>query len=128
MAATPSPRVHQSHGIAVAAHALAVVVGLTSFGAGILALSKSLPAVMGVTMIVIGILMPALAHLSWRFSRAAWSMMISTLTVFAAVTFFGSPKIAAILHVGMAVALVIPIIQVVAVIALADLRGEYSDQ
>jgi hypothetical protein len=120
-------RQHKSHEVAVAGHAMAVVIGAASFVAGITALVKSLPGTMGVTLIIVGLLLPVLAHFSWRFSRAAWSLMISTLCVFAAVTFFGAPKIAAVLGVGMAIALVIPIVQVVAVIALADLRREYRE-
>ncbi len=121
-------RHHQPYEAAVAGHVLAAAIGAASFIAGIVALAKSLPGVMGITLIVIGGLLPALAHYSWRFSRAAWSLMISTLAVFAAVTFFGAPKIAAVLHVALAVAFVIPIVQVVAVIALAELRAEFREQ
>ena len=53
--------------------------------------------------------------------------MISTLCVFAAVTFFGAPKIAAVLHIGLTHRALIPIVQVVAVIALAELRREYRE-
>jgi hypothetical protein len=121
-------RRHQPFEVAVAAHALAAGIGAASFIAGILSLAKSLPGVMGVTLMVIGGMLPLLAHFSWRFSRAAWSLMISTLAVFAAVTFFGAPKIAAVMHVGLAVAFIIPIVQVIAVIALADLRAEFREQ
>src|SRR3954466_7689079 len=119
---------HQSPQVAIAGHGLAVVVGAASFIAGIMALVKGLPGVMGVTMIVVGVLMPVLAHFSWRFSRAAWATMISTLCVFAAVTLFGSPKIATVMHIDLGVALLIPIVQVAAVILLAQMRGKYRDQ
>ena len=120
-------RQHKQHEVAVAGHAMAVVIGAASFVAGITALVKGLPGTMGVTMIIVGLMLPILAHFSWRFSRAAWSLMISTLCVFAAVTFFGAPKIAAVLGTGLTLALVIPIVQVIAVIALADLRREYRE-
>jgi hypothetical protein len=120
-------RLHKPHDVAVAGHAMAVVIGAASFVAGITALVKSLPGTMGVTLIIVGGLLPVLAHFSWKFSRAAWSLMISTLCVFAAVTFFGAPKIAAVLGTGLTLALVIPIVQVVAVIALAELRREYRE-
>jgi hypothetical protein len=120
-------REHKSHEVAVAGHAMAVVIGAASFVAGITALVKSLPGTMGITLIIVGILLPVLAHFSWRFSRAAWSLMISTLCVFAAVTFFGAPKIAAVLGIGLTLATLIPIVQVVAVIALAELRREYRE-
>jgi hypothetical protein len=120
-------RQHKSQEVAVAGHAMAAVIGAASFVAGITSLVKSLPGTMGITLIIVGMLLPVLAHFSWRFSRAAWSLMISTLCVFAAVTFFGAPKIAAVLNIGMSLALVIPIVQVVAVVALADLRREYRE-
>ena len=120
-------RQHKPHEVAVAGHVMAAVIGAASFVAGITALAKSLPGVMGVTLIIVGALLPVLSHFSWRFSRPAWSLMISTLCVFAAVTFFGAPKIAAVLHTGLTLALVIPIVQVIAVIALADLRREYRE-
>jgi hypothetical protein len=120
-------RQHKPHEVAVAGHAMAVVIGAASFVAGITALVKSLPGTMGITLIIVGLLLPVLAHFSWRFSRAAWSLMISTLCVFAAVTFFGAPKIAAVLGIGLTLATLIPIVQVVAVIALAELRREYRE-
>jgi len=120
-------RQHKQHEVAVAGHAMAVVIGAASFVAGITALVKGLPGTMGVTMIIVGLMLPILAHFSWRFSRAAWSLMISTLCVFAAVTFFGAPKVAATLHIGLTVSLVIPIVLIVAVIALGDLRRDYRD-
>jgi hypothetical protein len=127
MAEARMDRQHKPHDVAVAGHAMAAVIGAASFVAGITALVKSLPGTMGITLIIVGGLLPVLAHFSWRFSRAAWSLMISTLCVFAAVTFFGAPKIAAVLHIGLTVSLVIPIVQVIAVIALANLRREYRE-
>lgn len=119
---------HQSPQVAIAGHGLAVIVGAASFVAGIVALVKGLPGVMGVTMVIVGLMLPALAHFSWRFSRAAWATMISTLCVFAAVTLFGSPKIANTIHIELGIALLIPIVQVAAVILLAKIRDEYRDQ
>jgi hypothetical protein len=120
-------RQHKPHEVAVVGHAMAAVIGAASFVAGITALVKSMPGTMGITLIIVGILLPVLAHFSWKFSRAAWSLMISTLCVFAAVTFFGAPKIAAVLGIGLTLATLIPIVQVVAVIALAELRREYRE-
>jgi hypothetical protein len=120
-------KAHKSEQVALFAHGLAALIGVAALVAGVMAFAKGLTAVLGITLIIVGGMLPTLAHFSWRFSRAAWSVMISTLCVFAAVTFFGSPKIAAVLHVGLAIAFVIPIVQVVAVIFLADLRGEYRE-
>ena len=120
-------KAHKSEQVAMFAHGLAALIGLAAFVAGVMALAKGLTPVLGVTLLVVGGMLPTLAHFSWRFSRAAWSVIISTLCVFAAVTFFGAPKVAAVLHVGLAIAFVIPIVQVVAVIFLADLRPDYRE-
>ncbi len=108
-------------------HALTVVVGVCSLVAGVAAIRADLPGVLGATLLILGGLLPVLAHFSWRYSRAAWSVMISTLVVFGAVTFFGLPKIAGVLHVHMVVALVIPIVLIAGVLALANVRGEYHN-
>lgn len=109
-------------------HALTVLVGVCSLGAGIAALAAGLTGVLGVTLLIIGCMLPALAHFSWRYSRAAWSVMISTLVVFGAVTFFGAPKIRGVLHVDLLVAMIIPAVLITGVIALAMIRGDYHDR
>lgn len=121
-------RQHENLQLAAVGHGLAVFVGLAAFIAGAVALAKSLPTVLGITLLVLGSMLPVVAHFSWRMSRAAWSVMISTLCVFAAVTLFGSPKIAGILHIDLGIALLIPIVQVAAVIVLAQIRTDYREQ
>ena len=121
-------RQHENLQLAAIGHGLAVVVGLGAIIAGVLAIVNSLPGVLGATLLVLGCMLPAVAHFSWRLSRAAWSVMISTLCVFAAVTLFGSPKIAAVMHVDLGIALLIPIVQVAAVIVLAQIRADYREQ
>ncbi|MEO6775223.1 MAG: hypothetical protein ABI467_19820 [Kofleriaceae bacterium] len=121
-------RQHDNLQLAAVGHGLAVIVGAGSVIAGVLALVNSLPGVLGVTLLVLGVMLPVVAHFSWRMSRAAWSVMISTLCVFAAVTLFGSPKIAAMMHLSLGIALLIPIVQVAAVIVLAQIRTDYREQ
>lgn len=121
-------RLHKPYNSAVLGHVLACVVGAASLIAGVKAGVSGLPLVIAFTLVIVGGMLPALAFYSWKFSRAAWSVMISTLCVFAAVTFFGSPKIANVLHVKILLALLIPLVQVVAVIMLADLRRDYREQ
>ncbi len=109
-------------------HVLTVVVGVCSLGAGIAALAAGLTGVLGVTLLIIGGMLPVLAHFSWRSSRAAWSVMIATLVVFGAVTFFGAPKIRGLLHVNLLVAMIIPAVLITGVVALAMIRGDYHDR
>jgi hypothetical protein len=106
-------------------HALAVVIGLCALAGAYSSLSHSMPGVMTAVLIAVGVLLPTLAHFSWRGSRAAWSFMISIVCVFALVTFFGAPKVRNTLGVGFWVAMTIPSLQFVCVTALAMVRGEY---
>lgn len=108
-------------------HGLALVMAVASFVGGIAALSKGMPPVMGVTMLVLGGLLPALTWKSLHHSRAAWSFLIAVVAVFAAVCFFGAPKIRHILGIGLWHAMILPGLQIVCVIALSMLRGEYRD-
>lgn len=106
-------------------HALAVVIGLGALAGAYGSVSHSMPSVMTAVLIAVGVLLPALAHFSWRGSRAAWSFMISIICVFGIVTFFGAPKVRNILGIGFWTAMILPTIQFVCVTALAMVRGEY---
>lgn len=124
-----SPRKHEPYNSAVIGHGLATLIGVAMALTGIVTITKGLPLVVPMSLVILGGVVAVTAVVSWRyFSRAAWSVLISTLCVFAAVTFFGSPKIANLLHLKIWLAMVIPIVQVVAVIMLADLRREYREQ
>jgi hypothetical protein len=106
-------------------HGLGVLLGLATFAAGIAAAS-SMPPVMTATLLVVGALMPVLAWRSLTGSRPAWSFLISLLAVFAAVTFFGAPKIRTLLGIGLWTALIVPGLQIAAVCALAMTRRGYA--
>jgi hypothetical protein len=108
-------------------HGLAFAMGAASVVGGIASLSTGLPPVMGTTMLVLGGLLPALAVKSLQHSRAAWSFLIAVVAVFAAVCFFGAPKIRHLLGINLWSAMIFPGLQIVAVIALSMLRNEYRD-
>ena len=73
-------------------------------------------------------LLVTLVVYSLKGSRPAWSFLISMLAVLATVTFFGAPKIRHIMSFGLWHALIIPGLQVVAVIALVMIRSEYKNR
>lgn len=106
-------------------HALALVIAAGALIGAYGSLSHSMPGVMTAVLIAVGLLLPVLAHFSWRGSRAAWSFMISIVCVFGIVTFFGAPKVRNILGIGFWTAMILPSIQFVCVSALAMVRGEY---
>jgi hypothetical protein len=112
----------------VVGHGLSVFIGLASLVGGIAGLIAGLPTTMSLTLLAIGLLVPTLAVVSLQHSRAAWSFLIATLAVFATVTFFGAPKIRHVMGVNLAIAMIIPTLQVVAVIALASLRSDYHNR
>ncbi len=106
-------------------HGLATLLGLCCLAASYGAFDKSLPAVMGVTLLVVGVLMPTLAYFSWKKSRAAWAFLVALVAVFGGVDLFGAPKVRALLGIGLWTAMIIPALQSVAVFALAALRRDY---
>lgn len=109
-------------------HGLATFIGAASVAGGFGALTSSQPTVMGVTMLITGALLVTLVVYSLKGSRPAWSFLVSMLAVLATVTFFGAPKIRHVLGIGLWTALIIPGLQVVAVIALVMIRGEYKNR
>lgn len=109
-------------------HGIAVVVGIASIVGGVAALTTTMPGVVGATLLVVGLTMPVLTWLSLSHSRSAWAFLIALLAVLGTVTFFGAPKVRHVLDIGLWHALIIPGVQIVGVIALSMLRGEYRDQ
>jgi hypothetical protein len=108
-------------------HGIAALMGIASLVGGIAALAKGLPPVMGMTMLVVGGVLPWLTWLSLQRSRTGWAFLIAVVSVFGAVCFFGAPKVRHLLGIGLWHALIIPGLQIVCVIALSMLRGEYKD-
>lgn len=106
-------------------HGLATLLGLCALAGSYGAFDNQLPMVMGVTLLVVGLLMPALVYLSWQKSRAAWAFLIALVAVFGGVTLFGAPKVRGMLHIGLWIAMIFPAIKIVTVVALASLRRDY---
>jgi hypothetical protein len=106
-------------------HGLSTLLGLCALAGSYGAFSKSMPLVMGVTLLVVGILMPTLAFFSWKGSRAAWSFLIALVAVFGGVTLFGAPKVRALLGLGLWTAMIFPALKIVTVFALGALRRDY---
>ena len=109
----------------VIGHALAVALGAAALFAGYESFDHALPSVMTAVLVAVGLLLPTLAHFSWRHSRAAWSYLIAITTVFGIVTFFGAPKVRNVLDIGFWTAMILPGLQFVTVTALAMVRTEY---
>src|SRR6185312_7730444 len=109
----------------VIGHALAVGLGAAALVAGYESFHHALPAVMTAVLIIVGALLPTLAHFSWRHSRAAWSYLLAITIVFGIVTFFGAPKVRNVLDIGFWTAMILPGVQFVAVMALTMVRTEY---
>jgi hypothetical protein len=108
-------------------HGIAFGLGAASLVAGVEAIHHDMPAVMGGTLLVVGGLMPVLAYKSLHHSRAAWAFLIALVAVFGGVDFFGAPKVRGLLGIGLWTALIVPGLQIVCVIALTMLRGEYRE-
>jgi hypothetical protein len=110
------------------AHGLAAAMGVASLVGAFAAFAKGLNPVMAVTLLALGVLLPWLAWGSLHKSRAAWSFLIATVSVFGAVTLFGSPKIRDLLDVDLGVAALIPFAQIGCVVMLSLLSDDYKDR
>jgi len=109
------------------AHGIATFVALAALASGIGGLASGVPAALSVFCVVIAIVLGAMIPLSLRGSRAAWSVIISIMSVEAIGTFFGAATLAKALHVNLAVTLVLPLVLAGGVVALVSLRESYRD-
>ena len=106
-------------------HAIATGFGLTALVAGYESATHHMPGVMTGVLFALGVLLPSLAHFSWRGSRVAWAYVNALMFVFGIVTFFGAPKVRDVLGLKLAIAMVIPVLMFIGVGALSMCRSEY---
>jgi hypothetical protein len=109
-------------------HALPVVLGAVDLIASIGAFTHDSPAVVGMTLLVCGLVMPVLAWQSYRGSRAAWAFLVAICGVFSVVELFGAPKMRGALDLGLWTTMILPGLNAVAAAALISLRGDYSER
>jgi hypothetical protein len=112
----------------VIGHALPVLLAAVDLVACVAAFAHSLPAVLGMTLLVSGVVVPVLAWHSYRGSRAAWAFLVAICGVFAVVLLFGAPKVRGALDIGLWLAMILPGLNAVAAAALVSLRGEYLER
>lgn len=119
VAATVSPR-WVGHGIAGA-------LALGSIVAGFFALGTSIPTVLGVALLFLGMMVPLMIWRSLVYSRAAWSFLLSTCAVLGLVLMFGAPKVRGLLGIGLWTAMIIPGMLVLGAVALGLARRDYRE-
>ena len=108
-------------------HILALLLGLGALYSGAMAFRADMPAVMSVTLMIVGMLIPALAAFSWLGSRAAWAFLIAVCAVFGTTLLFGAPKVRGLLGVGLWIAMIPAGLKWVTVGALAMARSRYRE-
>lgn len=109
-------------------HALAALLGVADLVFGVLALKHDQPGALTATLLVTGLVVPALAWFSYHHrSRAAWSFLVALCGVFAVVGVFGAPKVRGVLDVSLWTTMIFPGLYVVACATLALLRDDYVD-
>jgi hypothetical protein len=117
-------------GVAIAAravsHAIMLVMTLASLVAGLCAAVFGLPGVLAATELVLGTVLLAIVPLSWRGSRAAWSFLVAIAAAYGVVLFFGAPKVRGVLDIGLWTTLILPGLNIVALVGLIKSRGRYA--
>lgn len=112
----------------VVGHLLPTLLGAVNVVGGFWAISRGLPSVLGITLLVSGSLMVVLSWHSYRHSRPAWAFLVAICGVLAVVEFFGAPKIRGGLDIGLWTAMILPGLNAVATAVLVSLRGEYVER
>ncbi|HEY1556859.1 MAG TPA: hypothetical protein VGF94_18615 [Kofleriaceae bacterium] len=106
-------------------HVLAILIGGAALLAGAETMLHDLPSVMTATLVLAGSLLPVLAWLSMRGSRASWSFTIAITAVLGVMTLFGAPKVCNLIHIPLAVAAIAPVLCILAVTMLSTLGPDY---
>lgn len=109
-------------------HLFPVLLGLIDLVAGFGAITRHAPGVLCATLLISGVLFPLLAYFSARGKRAPWAFLVAMCGVFALVEVFGAPKLRDELGVGLWTAMLLPGLNLVAVVTLIMLRGQYAER
>jgi hypothetical protein len=112
----------------VIGHVFPAVLSIGNLAAGVASLVGGLPLVLAVTLLMSGVLIPVLAWFSYQRSRAAWAFLVAMAGVFAVLTLFGAPRIAATLSASIPTVMIIPGLFAAATVALINLRGDYVER
>jgi len=108
-------------------HVLAALLGVVNLVLGVLAFTHAQPAALTATLLVTGIVVPTLAHFSFRRSRAAWAFLVALCGVLAVVGLFGAPKVSRVMEVSLWTTMIFPGLYVVACATLTLLRDDYVE-
>ncbi|MDB4962692.1 MAG: hypothetical protein JWP01_2691 [Myxococcales bacterium] len=108
-------------------HAIAFLIGFASIAAAVAAYRKGLHVVLPATLLLIGMLLPALTRKSLKRSRAGWAFLCGMCAMLAVVTLFGATKVRGVLEISLWHAMVIPGLLAIGTAALAMVRTEYRD-
>jgi hypothetical protein len=108
-------------------HLLAAALGVVNLVFGGVAFLYHQPGALTATLLVTGLVVPTLALLSYRRTRAAWAFLVALCGVLAVVGLFGAPKISRGLEVSLWTTMIFPGLYVVACATLTRLRDDYVE-
>ena len=107
----PKPPWHDLDQLGWTGHGIPAALGVLSLVAAYFSWKNHIQPTLGVSLIIAGVLLPALTYLSaMKRSRAAWAFLISLCGVLGVMTLFGAPKVRTLVGVNMGVALIIPVL------------------
>lgn len=109
-------------------HLLPLLLGAIHLVASVASFNHGLK-VLGVTLLLVGGLMPVLSWQSYFHRvRPAWAFLVAICGVFAVAEFFGAPKIRGAVDISLWITMILPGLNVVTAFALISLRGEYVER
>jgi hypothetical protein len=126
MTATAPTTKPQANEVRLIAHLLTALVGLMLIAGGIAATFSEAPRVLPVALLAFGIAGVALPHYAWRGSRPAWAFAVALDGVLMPCLLFGSPKIARLFDINLAIAGLPVIISTAAFAMMINLASDYE--
>lgn len=111
-----------------ASHILAGIAGLGALLGAYLTFMADKPAVLAVSLFVIGVLFALLAWRSLEKSRAGWAFLVAMCFTMGAIMLFGAPKLRTVAQISMWTAFIIPLQLIVAGVGLSMLGKDYREQ
>jgi hypothetical protein len=115
-----------ANGVRALGHGGTGLVGVLLVASGLATVTSNLPMVLAVALVLFGATALVLARASWQGSRMGWAFATTLDGVMAVCTLFGSTKIAHLVGIPLAAAVLPCALAGASCVALATLHADYE--